>query len=76
MITLHTSDTPSETVVVAELTGLTRQAIADLDQESFQSLWKTLTSVSALLLEQYLWSLDTRTLSFAFHGNNNRHQVK
>ena len=75
MNTLHTTETPVEVVVLVALAGLTRQAIAELDEDSLQSLWQTLTSVSALLLEEYLWRLDTRTLPFALHGNNNRHQT-
>ena len=31
--------------------------------------------MSTLLLEEYLWRLGTRTLSFALHGNNNHHQA-
>ena len=75
MSTMHTSETPAEAVVLATLTGLTRQPIGELDQESLESLWKALTSVSALLLEEYLWKLGTRILPFALHGNNNHHQA-
>ena len=75
MTTLHTPDTASEAVLLAALAGLTQQAITELDEDSLQSLWQALTSVSALLLEEYLWRLGTRTLSFALHGNNNRHQT-
>ena len=75
MTTLHTPDTAAETVLLTALTGLTQQAIAELDEDSLQSLWQTLTSVSAFLLEEYLWRLGTRSLPFALHGNNNRHQA-
>ena len=75
MTTLHTSDTPGEAVVLVALAGLTRQAIDEVDEESLQSVREALTSVSDLLLEEYLWRLVTRTLSFPLHGNNNLHQV-
>ncbi len=40
MTTLHTSDTAAEAVLLADLVGLTRQAIAELDEESLESLWQ------------------------------------
>ena len=50
MTTLHTPDTAAEAVLLTELVGLTQQAIADLDEDSLQSLRQALTSVSDLLL--------------------------
>ncbi len=38
MNTLHTTETPVEVVVLVALAGLTRQAIAELDEESLESL--------------------------------------
>jgi hypothetical protein len=60
MTTLHTSDTVTEAVLLAALAGLTQQAIAELDEDSLQSLRQALTSVSALLLElQRLCGVET-----------------
>ena len=68
-------ETPADTVL-SVFTGLTCQTITELDEESLESLWHDLRSVSALVLEEHLWRLDTRSsgLTFRLQGNNNRHQ--
>ena len=72
MDTRETSE-PTAEAVFAALTGLSQQAVAELEEHTLQSLRQALTSASLLLLEQHLWRLGTRALAFALHGDNNRH---
>ncbi len=74
MRTLHTSESPTQTVF-ATLTGLTREDIEELDEDSFEELCETLTSVSVQLLDEHLWGVGTRTLPFSLDGDNNRHKT-
>ena len=43
---VHKTETPTEAVVLVALTGLTRQAIADLDEEFLESLWQGVSRAS------------------------------
>ena len=69
----YTPESPAQEVFAA-LAGLARQAITELDEDSFTALCEDLTSVSAQLLHEHLWRVGTRVLPFPLDGDNNRHE--
>ena len=64
---------PTDEAVFAALTGLTPQAVAELEEHTLEALRQSLTSVSLVLLEENLWRMGTRSLPFPLNGDNNRH---